>query len=170
MGDSEKPKAAVIMGSDSDFPTIKGCIKTLRGFGIEVEVMVCSAHRTPDKAADFARDAEKNGFEVIIAAAGKAAHLPGVLAAYTPLPVIGLPIKSSTMDGLDSLLSIVQMPSGIPVATVAIDGAENAALLAVQILSVGYPALREKMKEYKENMAIKIEEKNAAIQEKLQEI
>jgi len=102
------------------------------------------AHRTPDKAAEFAKGAEENGFDVIIAGAGKAAHLPGVLAAFTPLPVIGVPIKSSTMDGLDSLLSIVQMPSGIPVATVAIDGAENAALLAVQILSTAYKDLRTK--------------------------
>jgi 5-(carboxyamino)imidazole ribonucleotide mutase len=108
------------MGSDSDLLVLKSCIKLLGSFGIKTEVMVCSAHRTPDRAADFARKAEENGFEVIIAAAGKAAHLPGVLAAYTPLPVIGIPIKSSTMDGLDSLLSIVQMPSGIPVATVAI--------------------------------------------------
>ena len=121
------PKVAVVMGSDSDFPVLKSCIKLLKEFGVEVEVMVCSAHRTPDKAAEFAKSAEDNGIGVIIAAAGKAAHLPGVLAAFTPLPVIGIPVKSSTMDGLDSLLSIVQMPSGIPVATVAIDGADNAA-------------------------------------------
>jgi len=160
-------KAAVIMGSDSDFPTLKGCIKILREFGVEVEVMVCSAHRTPDKAAEFARNAEKNGFDVIIAAAGKAAHLPGVLAAFTPLPVIGIPIKSSSLDGLDSLLSIVQMPNGIPVATVAIDGAENAGLLAVQILSTAHAELRDKMKEYKNKLATKVEEKNRALQEKL---
>lgn len=166
----KQPKVAVIMGSDSDFPTLKGCIKLLKDFGVEVEVSVCSAHRTPDKAADFSKNAEANGFEVIIAAAGKAAHLPGVLAAFTPLPVIGIPIKSSTMDGLDSLLSIVQMPSGIPVATVAIDGSENAALLAVQILSTGHPALREKMKDYKRKMAEKVEEKNAALQLRLTEI
>lgn len=166
---SKKPKAAVVMGSDSDFPTLKVCIKTLKDFDVEVEVMVCSAHRTPDKAADFAKDAENNGFDVIIAAAGKAAHLPGVLAAFTPLPVIGIPVKSSTMDGLDSLLSIVQMPAGIPVATVAIDGAENAALLAVQILSAAYPGLRVKMKEYKKKLARKVEEKNAALQAKLKE-
>lgn len=161
------PKAAVVMGSDSDFPVLKECIKTLKIFGVEVEVMVCSAHRTPEKAAEFAKNAENNGIDVIIAAAGKAAHLPGVLAAYTPLPVIGVPIKSSTMDGLDSLLSIVQMPSGIPVATVAIDGAENAALLAVQILSTAHHELRMKMKEYKRKLAGKVEEKNAALQQKL---
>ncbi|MCX7842541.1 MAG: 5-(carboxyamino)imidazole ribonucleotide mutase [Clostridia bacterium] len=164
------PKVAIVMGSDSDFPTLKGCVKILKDFGVEVDVMVCSAHRTPDRASEFAKNAEANGIGVIIAAAGKAAHLPGVLAAYTPLPVIGIPIKSSTMDGLDSLLSIVQMPSGIPVATVAIDGAENAALLAVQILSVANQGLRSKMKEYKAQLAKKVEEKNKALQEKLLEI
>ncbi|MDP4093634.1 MAG: 5-(carboxyamino)imidazole ribonucleotide mutase [Bacillota bacterium] len=163
-------KVAVVMGSDSDFPTLKSCIKILKDFGLETEVTVCSAHRTPDKAAQYARNAEKNGIGVIIAAAGKAAHLPGVLAAYTPIPVIGIPIKSSTMDGLDSLLSIVQMPSGIPVATVAIDGADNAALLAVQILSTADENLRKKMIEYKAKLAVKVEEKNAALQEKLTEI
>ena len=127
--------------------------------------MVCSAHRTPDKAAEFAKSAESNGYGVIIAAAGKAAHLAGVLAAYTPLPVIGVPIKSSTMDGLDSLLSTVQMPSGIPVATVAIDGAENAALLAIQILSVADEELREKIREYKKQLVLKVEEKNTALKE-----
>jgi len=167
---SKDAKVAVIMGSDSDFPVLKGCIKILKEFGVGVEVMVCSAHRTPDKAAEFARNAESSGIDVIIAAAGKAAHLPGVLAAYTPLPVIGIPVKSSTMDGLDSLLSIVQMPNGIPVATVAIDGAENAALLAIQILSVGYHGLREKMKEYKVKLAEKVEEKNKDLQGKLLEI
>lgn len=170
MINTKKPKVALIMGSDSDFPVLKPTLKLLKEFGIEVEAMVCSAHRTPDKAAEFAKNAESNGIDVIIAAAGKAAHLPGVLAAYTSLPVIGLPIKSSTMDGLDSLLSIVQMPSGIPVATVAIDGAENAAILAIQILSVGYPELREKMKDYKRKLAQKVEEKNASLQAKLDEI
>ena len=111
-----------------------------------------SAHRTPGAASEFAKNAEKNGFEVIIAAAGKAAHLAGVLAAQTPLPVIGLPVKSSTLDGLDSLLSTVQMPKGVPVATVAIDGAENAALLAVQMMSIKYPELREAVKAYKKHM------------------
>ena len=169
MCNSKEPVVAVIMGSDSDFPVLKGCIKTLKEFGVMVEVMVCSAHRTPDKAAEFAKNAENNGIDVIIAAAGKAAHLPGVLAAYTVLPVIGIPVKSSTMDGLDSLFSIVQMPSGIPVATVAIDGAENAALLAVQILSTAHPDLRDKMKEFKKKLAAKIEAKNAELQQKLAE-
>ena len=164
------PKVALVMGSDSDFPVLKGCIKLLKEFGVEVEVLVCSAHRTPDMASEFAKNAEENGIEVIIAAAGKAAHLPGVLAAYTILPVIGIPIKSSTLDGLDSLLSIVQMPNGIPVATVAIDGGDNAALLAVQILSVGYRGLREKMKAYKKLLAKKVEEKNSEMQIKLSEL
>jgi 5-(carboxyamino)imidazole ribonucleotide mutase len=165
----KNPKVAVIMGSDSDFPVLRNCIKLLKEFGVETEIMVCSAHRTPGKAAEFASNAESNGFEVIIAAAGKAAHLPGVLAAFTPLPVIGIPVKSSTMDGLDSLLSIVQMPAGIPVATVAIDGAENAAILAVQILSGLHPELRERIKEYKKSLAAKVEQKNAELQKKLKE-
>lgn len=169
MGTVKTPKVAVVMGSDSDFPVLKSCIWLLKEFGVETETIVCSAHRTPQKAAEFAANAEMNGIEVIIAAAGKAAHLPGVLAAFTALPVIGIPIKSSTMDGLDSLLSIVQMPSGIPVATVAIDGADNAALLAVQILSGVHPELREKMKEYKAGLACKVEQKNAELQKKLEE-
>jgi 5-(carboxyamino)imidazole ribonucleotide mutase len=167
---SKDAKVAVIMGSDSDLSVMKSCIKILKDFEIDCEVMVCSAHRTPDKAAEFAKNAETNGFDVIIAAAGKAAHLPGVLAAYTPIPVIGVPIKSSTLDGLDSLLSIVQMPAGIPVATVALDGAENAALLAVQILSVAYHELRHKMLDYKKSLAEKVEKKNIELQKKLQEI
>ncbi|HHW48433.1 MAG TPA: 5-(carboxyamino)imidazole ribonucleotide mutase [Clostridiaceae bacterium] len=168
MSVSVDSKVAVVIGSDSDYPVIAGCLKILKEFNIAYEIMVCSAHRTPEKAAEFAKSAEERGFDVIIAAAGKAAHLPGVLAAYTVLPVIGVPIKSSTMDGLDSLLSIVQMPSGIPVATVAIDGAENAALLAVQILSTRYKELRDSMKEYKLKLAKKVEEKNKALQEKIQ--
>lgn len=163
-------KVALIMGSDSDFSILKDCIKVLKQFDVEVDTMVCSAHRTPEKAAEFAKGAEENGYGVIIAGAGKAAHLPGVLAAFTTLPVIGVPIKSSTMDGLDSLLSIVQMPSGIPVATVAIDGADNAALLAVQILSTANAELREKMKDYKKKLAKKVEEKNEALQIKIKEL
>lgn len=167
MENTKKAKVAVVMGSDSDYPVLKSCIKLLRDFGVETQVMVCSAHRTPDKAAEFASNAKKNGFEVIIAAAGKAAHLAGVLAAYTVLPVIGIPIKSSTLDGLDSLLSTVQMPAGIPVATVAIDGAENAAILAVQILSGAHPEMAEKIGEYKTELALKVEEKNGRLVEKL---
>ncbi|OCZ50097.1 5-(carboxyamino)imidazole ribonucleotide mutase [Dehalobacter sp. TeCB1] len=157
------------MGSDSDFPVLQVCINLLKEFGIKTEVSVMSAHRTPDRASEFAKSADKNEFSVIIAAAGKAAHLPGVIAAYTNLPVIGIPIKSSTLDGLDALLSIVQMPSGIPVATVAIDGAENAAILAAQILAVGHNGIKEKLMEYKKQLAIKVEEKDKALKEKLAE-
>lgn len=158
-------KIAVVMGSDSDYAVVKKCIIILKEFGVEYEVLVCSAHRTPVKAAEYAKTAEERGIGVIIAAAGKAAHLPGVMAAYTPIPVIGIPIKSSTMDGLDSLLSIVQMPSGVPVASVAIDGAENAALLALQILSVSNVELREKIKEYKKKLALDVEERNRKLNE-----
>lgn len=145
-------KVGIVMGSKSDYGTVEKAEKILAEFGVEYETRIISAHRTPRAAEGFASGAEGNGIEVIIAAAGKAAHLGGVMAAFTPIPVIGLPVKSSTMDGLDSLLSIVQMPKGIPVATVAIDGAENAGLLAVQILSVKYPELRERMKAYKARM------------------
>lgn len=160
-------KAAVIMGSISDLPILEKTIKTLKSFGVGVEARVLSAHRTPDEAHSFAVSAEKNGIEVIIAAAGKAAHLAGVLAAYTTLPVIGLPVKSSTMDGLDSLLSTVQMPPGIPVATVAIDGAENAALLAVQMLSLKYGELKGKLTAYKADMARKVNESNLKLQKEI---
>ncbi|MBR0599169.1 5-(carboxyamino)imidazole ribonucleotide mutase [Sinanaerobacter chloroacetimidivorans] len=145
-------KIAIVMGSKSDYPVIEKAEAIIKEFGVSFETRIISAHRTPRVAEDFASKAEETGIEVIIAAAGKAAHLGGVIAAYTPLPVIGLPIKSSTLDGLDSLLSMVQMPKGIPVATVAIDGAENAALLAIQILSLKYPELRQKMKDYKKKM------------------
>jgi len=157
-------KVAIVMGSDSDFPIVERCIEVLKKFDVEVEARVISAHRTPHLAIEFAMKAEENGIELLIGAAGKAAHLPGVLAAVTPLPVIGIPIKSTTLDGLDSLLSIVQMPSGIPVATVAVDGAENAGLLAVQMLSIKYPVLREKMKQYKKDMADKVMQKDSSIQ------
>jgi len=160
-------KAAVIMGSKSDLPVLEKTIKTLKRFGVEVDARVMSAHRTPDAAHEFAASAAQNGIEVIIAAAGKAAHLAGVIAAYTTLPVIGLPVKSSTMDGLDSLLSTVQMPPGIPVATVAIDGAENAALLAVQILAVKYDALKDKLALYKKEMAEKVMEANQSLQKEI---
>lgn len=167
---SKQPKIAIIMGSDSDFPVVEGSLKALKEFGVDYTINVCSAHRTPDKAAELARNAEKNGYDVIIAAAGKAAHLPGVLAAFTVLPVIGLPIKSSTLDGLDSLLSIVQMPTGIPVATVAINGSENAALLAIQIMGGIYPELRTQFHEYKDKIAKQVEIKDQHLQEKLRGI
>ncbi len=145
-------KVAVVMGSISDFDVVKKTVDTLKKFNVEPVVKVISAHRTPELAAEFASHAEEEGISVIIAAAGKAAHLGGVLAAFTTLPVIGLPVKSSTMDGLDSLLSIVQMPSGVPVATVAINGSENAALLAVQMLAIKDAALRELLKAHKQKM------------------
>ncbi len=145
-------KVGIVMGSKSDYPVVERTERILSDFGVEFVTRIISAHRTPRAAEKFASEAEDNGIGVIIAAAGKAAHLGGVLAAFTPVPVIGLPVKSSTLDGLDSLLSIVQMPAGVPVATVAINGAENAGLLAVQILSVAYPELRKAMKAYKEKM------------------
>lgn len=138
-------KVAVIMGSDSDLPVVEKCINTLKEYGVPTEVHVYSAHRTPDKVREFCSKARENDFGVIIAAAGKAAHLAGACAAQTTLPIIGIPVKSSTLDGLDALLSTVQMPSGLPVATVAIDGAQNAALLALQILSVEDKGLAEKL-------------------------
>lgn len=163
-------KVAVIMGSDSDFPTVSAAIKRLKALEIPVEVHVMSAHRTPHAAAEFAQNAVQNGFGVIIAAAGKAAHLGGVLAAHTILPVIGIPIKSSTLDGLDALLATVQMPSGIPVATVAIDGADNAAILAAQMLALSDETLAAKLLEMKQQMADGVAKKDAAIQEKVAEL
>ena len=157
------PKAALIMGSKSDWPALEGCVQVLRAFGVEVEVHVASAHRTPEKVAEFADHARENGFEVIIAAAGKAAHLAGVIAGHTTLPVIGIPMKSSLMDGLDSLLSIVQMPTGIPVATVAVGGGDNAAYLTAQILSIKYPELADRLAQHRAQMAASIEADDAAI-------
>ena len=160
-------KVAVIMGSDSDFPTVAPAVKRLKGFGIPVEVRVMSAHRTPDAAAEFSKTARDNGFGVIIAAAGKAAHLAGVLAAHTTLPVIGIPVKSSTLDGLDALLATVQMPSGIPVATVAINGAENAAILAVQMLALSDEALASQLDAMKQQMCQAVIEKDKKLQQEL---
>lgn len=160
-------KVAVIMGSDSDLPVVGKALDKLKAFGIQTEVHVMSAHRTPAAAAAFASQAAENGFGVIIAAAGKAAHLAGVLAAHTTLPVIGIPVKSSTLDGLDALLSTVQMPSGIPVATVAIDGAENAAILAAQMLALGDADLARQLAEMKEQMAAAVAEKDRRLVETL---
>ena len=142
-------KVAIIMGSKSDLPVIQKAIDTLGEFGVEYEVHVFSAHRTPKQAADFSRNARKNGFGVIIAAAGMAAHLAGAIAANTTLPVIGIPCKNDTLDGIDALLATVQMPSGVPVATVAINGSVNAALLSVQILALSDEKLEEKLAERK---------------------
>lgn len=160
-------KVAVIMGSDSDLPVVQKCLDQLKKFGIPFEAHVFSAHRTPALVEKFASSAKDNGFGVIIAAAGKAAHLGGVIAAYTTLPVIGIPIKSSTMDGLDSLLSMVQMPGGIPVATVAIDGAQNAAILAVQILALSDDTLAAKLDDFKKDMESGVEAKDKKLQETL---
>lgn len=163
-------KAAILMGSKSDFPVVKPAVKVLKDFGAEVEVRVISAHRTPEEAHEFASNAKKNGVEVIICAAGKAAHLGGVIAAYTTLPVIGLPVKTDMMGGLDSLLSIVQMPSGIPVATVGVNGGENAGLLALQILGIKYPEIAKKLAAYKKSMQAKINADDAALQAELGDI
>lgn len=160
-------KVAVIMGSDSDFPIVEPAVKRLKAFGIPVEAHVMSAHRTPARACAFAVSARENGFGVIIAAAGKAAHLAGVLAAHTTLPVIGIPVKSTALDGLDALLSTVQMPPGIPVATVGIDGADNAAILAVQILGVADPSIADKLSAMKADMEAGVVEKDRKLQEKL---
>ena len=157
-------KAAVIMGSDSDLDTMRPCIARLKAFGIPVEVHIISAHRTPAAAERFASSAKENGFGVIIAAAGKAAHLAGVLAAYTTLPVIGVPIKTSMMGGLDSLLSMVQMPKGIPVACVAVDGSDNAAILAAQILALSDASLSSALKDFKSAMADEVAEKDRRLQ------
>ena len=163
-------KVAVIMGSDSDFPVVSPAIKRLKNFGIPVEVRVMSAHRTPDAAAEFSKNAKAEGFGVIIAAAGKAAHLGGVLAAHTTLPVIGIPVKSSTLDGLDALLATVQMPAGIPVATVAIDGADNAAILAAQMLALSDENLAAQLEQMKVDMEEGVAKKNVALQAKVAEL
>ena len=158
-------KVAVIMGSDSDLPIVEKAITTLKEFNVPTEVHVFSAHRTPEEARAFAMSARENGFGAILAAAGKAAHLAGAIAANTTLPVIGIPVKSSTLDGIDALLSTVQMPSGIPVATVAIDGAVNAALLAVEILSVSDEALAKALDDRRKADTAKTLEKNKKIEE-----
>lgn len=157
-------KVAVIMGSDSDLPVVQKAVDTLRDFDVPFEVHVFSAHRTPEQAKEFSLNADKNGFGVIIAAAGKAAHLAGAIAANTVLPIIGIPIKSSTLDGLDALLSTVQMPSGMPVATVAIDGAQNAALLAIQMLAISDPQLHDKLSEFRSKATQKVLDKNSEIE------
>lgn len=153
-------RVAIVMGSDSDLKVMRACIDKLREFGVPFEVRVISAHRTPAAAEEFAKNAVKDGFGVIVAAAGKAAHLGGVLAAYTTLPVITVPMGTSVMGGLDSLLSMVQMPKGIPVACVAIDGAENAAILAVQMLALADEALRESLDAFKAQMVEDVTERD----------
>ncbi len=159
-------KVAIIMGSDSDLPVVEKAIDVFKQYQVPFEVHIYSAHRTPDKTRDFAVNARKNNIGVIIAAAGKAAHLAGAIAANTTLPVIGIPIKSSTLDGLDALLSTVQMPSGVPVATVAIDGAQNSAILAIQMLAIEDETLAQKLQKSKEENEQKILEKDSKILEK----
>ena len=159
-------KVAVIMGSDSDLKVVEKAITTLKDYGVQTEVHIYSAHRTPVEAKEFTANARNNDIGVIIAAAGKAAHLAGAIAANTTLPVIGIPIKASAMEGLDALLSTVQMPAGIPVATVAIDGAENAALLAIQILAVTDKELADKLQTARDDKKAKILEKDKEINEK----
>ena len=159
-------KVGIIMGSDSDLPVVEKAINTLEEYGVPFEVHVYSAHRTPEQSKDFAQNAILNGFGAIICAAGKAAHLAGAIAANTTLPVIGIPVKSSTLDGMDALLSTVQMPAGIPVATVAIDGAVNAALLSIQILAVSDSELAEKLAQARAKATEKVLAANAKIEEK----
>ncbi|NEM91326.1 5-(carboxyamino)imidazole ribonucleotide mutase [Galbitalea soli] len=161
------PRVAVIMGSDSDWTVMSAAVDALTEFGVEHEVEVVSAHRTPEKMIAFGRDAASRGIGVIIAGAGGAAHLPGMVAAVTTLPVIGVPVPLAKLDGLDSLLSIVQMPAGVPVATVSIGGARNAGLLAVRILSVSDPALAQRLADFAASLERTVEEKNAALKASL---
>lgn len=160
------PSVLIVVGSDSDLPVMQSAAKVLEEFEVQFDIRISSAHRLPHKTALLATEAEEKGVEVIIAAAGLAAHLPGVIAAYTTIPVIGIPIKSGALSGLDALYAIVQMPPGIPVATVAIDGAKNAALLACQILAIKYPKVREKLKNYKLQLANEVEAKDMKLLEK----
>ena len=163
-------KVAVIMGSDSDWPVVKGACSQLKALGIPFEAHILSAHRTPAEAAAFAKSAKDNGFGVILCAAGMAAHLAGAFAANTTLPVIGIPMKGGAMDGLDALLATVQMPSGIPVATVALNGAKNAAWLAAEILAVGNDDLMDKLVQMRADMAAAVRQKDTDLQKKLEEI
>ena len=160
-------KVLVVMGSDSDFPVMEGCFKMLKKFGVEFEANVCSAHRTPEKAIKLAKEAKDNGFSVIIAAAGLAAHLGGVLAANTALPVIGVPCKGGALNGVDALYATVQMPTGIPVATVAIDGGSNAAILACQMLAISDEVLFNKLVDYKNSLAASVDERDARLKQKI---
>ncbi|WP_312097063.1 5-(carboxyamino)imidazole ribonucleotide mutase [Corynebacterium dentalis] len=162
-----QPLVGIVMGSDSDWPTVQPAAEVLAEFGIPMEIGVVSAHRTPERMLDYARNAHTSGIKVIIACAGGAAHLPGMIAAATPLPVIGIPRALGNLDGLDSLLSIVQMPAGVPTATVSIDGAKNAGLLAVRTLAVGSEQLMEQMVRYQEAMRDQVFEKDRALKNKL---
>lgn len=163
-------KVLVVMGSDSDFPVMEGCFKILKRFGVEFEAHVASAHRTPDRAIELAKSAKDNGFKVIISAAGLAAHLGGVLAANTTLPVIGVPCKGGALNGVDALYATVQMPSGIPVATVAIDGGTNAGILACQILATSDEALSSKLSAYKQELADSVGARDQRLQDKIKDM
>lgn len=154
-----KPLIGIIMGSDSDLPIMQAAAQMCEEFGIEFEVSIVSAHRTPERLVQYAKSAEKRGLRVIIAGAGGAAHLPGMVASLTPLPVIGVPVKGSSLEGMDSLLSIVQMPGGVPVATVAINGAKNAGILAAQMIGIKSQEMRQKVKAYKAKMADEVQVK-----------
>lgn len=167
-GNGEQAVVGIIMGSDSDLATLRPAAEICAEFGVPYEIRVVSAHRTPQDMADYARTAHERGLKIIIAGAGGAAHLPGMIAAFTPLPVIGVPVQTSTLSGWDSLLSIVQMPPGVPVATVAIGGGRNAGLLAVQILGAHDPLLLQKMVRYKEELARQSRDKNLSLGSKLQ--
>ncbi|MFN4244632.1 MAG: 5-(carboxyamino)imidazole ribonucleotide mutase [Brevinematia bacterium] len=158
-------KVGIVMGSDSDLSIMSEAAKVLEQFGVDYEINIISGHRTPNKTHEYAVTAEERGVEVIIAGAGAAAHLPGIIASLTTLPVIGVPVKSNFLDGLDSLLSIVQMPSGIPVATVGVNNAKNAGILALEILSIKYPQIKEKLKEFKAKMAEEVELKDKKLNE-----
>ena len=162
-----QPHVGIIMGSDSDWPTVEPAAQVLADFGIPFEVGVVSAHRTPEKMLAYAKEAHTRGLKAIIACAGGAAHLPGMVAAATPLPVIGIPRALDTLDGMDSLLSIVQMPGGVPVATVSIGGAKNAGLLAARILGAADPAVQRKMVDYQARMAAEVERKDEALRQRL---
>jgi 5-(carboxyamino)imidazole ribonucleotide mutase len=161
------PVVGVVMGSDSDFTVMSDAVQVLNDFGVAHEVQVVSAHRTPEKMIDYGRSARERGLKVIIAGAGGAAHLPGMIAAVTTLPVVGVPVPLARLDGLDSLLSIVQMPAGIPVATVSIGGAKNAALIAVSILSTADDGLASALDRYRRELAQLVEDKNEALQNRL---
>jgi 5-(carboxyamino)imidazole ribonucleotide mutase len=163
---SDGPLVGIVMGSDSDWSKMEAAAKACEEFGVRVEVRAISAHRNPAEAAKYAKTAEARGLRVIIAGAGLAAHLPGVLASMTPLPVIGVPVGAGPLQGQDALLAIVQMPPGVPVASVAIDGARNAGLLAVQILATADPALRTKFADYKKNLVVQSRAKDKALRKK----
>ena len=162
---TDKPLVGIIMGSDSDLPTMQGAIAVCEEFGVSCEVAIVSAHRTPERMVKYAQEAHQRGLKVIIAGAGGAAHLPGMVASLTPLPVIGVPVATRHLQGVDSLYSIVQMPAGIPVATVAIGNAKNAGLLAVQMLASHQPELLEKVQQYRQNLAQSVLDKQAQLDE-----